>query len=238
MQNTNFLNCVIVDDEPLAIEGLKRQLKSLDFLNLSATFHSAIEASSFLETNNVDLLFLDVNMPHLSGIGMVKSLSRRPLVIFTTAHPDHALEAFKVDAVDYLLKPFSFENLVKAVNKALLMLKVKTQQDSSEHFFVKSEGKFHRLYFDDIKFVEGMKDYVKIHTDKESLAVAMNLSSIIDKLPPATFVRVHKSYIVNKNRITKFDSFELMLDTLTIPIGNVYRDTVLEEVLSDDLIKR
>ncbi|HUM47151.1 MAG TPA: LytTR family DNA-binding domain-containing protein [Chitinophagales bacterium] len=238
MQNTNFLNCVIVDDEPLAIEGLKRQLKSLDFLNLSATFHSAIEASSFLETNNVDLLFLDVNMPHLSGIGMVKSLSRRPLVIFTTAHPDHALEAFKVDAVDYLLKPFSFENLVKAVNKALLMLKVKTQQDSSEHFFVKSEGKFHRLYFDDIKYVEGMKDYVKIHTDKESLAVAMNLSSIIDKLPPATFARVHKSYIVNKNRITKFDSFELMLDTVTIPIGNVYRDTVLEEVLSDDLIKR
>lgn len=238
MQNINFLNCVIVDDEPLAIEGLKRQLKSLDFLNLSATFHSAIEASSFLETNNVDLLFLDVNMPHLSGIGMVKSLSRRPLVIFTTAHPDHALEAFKVDAVDYLLKPFSFENLVKAVNKALLMLKVKTQQDSSEHFFVKSEGKFHRLYFDDIKYVEGMKDYVKIHTDKESLAVAMNLSSIIDKLPPATFARVHKSYIVNKNRITKFDSFELMLDTVTIPIGNVYRDTVLEEVLSDDLIKR
>lgn len=238
MQNINFLNCVIVDDEPLAIEGLKRQLKSLDFLNLSATFHSAIEASSFLETNNVDLLFLDVNMPHLSGIGMVKSLSRRPLVIFTTAHPDHALEAFKVDAVDYLLKPFSFENLVKAVNKALLMLKVKTQQDSSEHFFVKSEGKFHRLYFDDIKYVEGMKDYVKIHTDKESLAVAMNLSSIIDKLPAATFARVHKSYIVNKNRITKFDSFELMLDTVTIPIGNVYRDTVLEEVLSDDLIKR
>ncbi|MEO6168707.1 MAG: LytTR family DNA-binding domain-containing protein [Chitinophagales bacterium] len=238
MQNTNFLNCVIVDDEPLAIEGLKRQLKSLDFLNLSATFHNAIEASSFIEINNVDLLFLDVNMPHLSGLGMLRSLSRRPLVIFTTAHPDHAMEAFKFDAVDYLLKPFSFENLMKAINKAVLMLKAKSHRDGPEHFFVKSEGKYHRLYFNEIKFIEGMKDYVKIHSDKESLAVAMNLSSITEKLPTETFVRVHKSYIVNKNRITKFDSFELMLDTVSIPIGNVYRESVVGEVLSDDLIRR
>lgn len=237
MQNTNLLNCVIVDDEPIAIEGLKRQLKSLDFLNLSATFHNAIEASSFLETNNIDLLFLDINMPQLSGIGMLRSLTRKPLVIFTTAHPDHALEAFKVDAVDYLLKPFSFENLVKAINKALLMLKAKVKPVANEHFFIKSDGKYHRLHFNEIRFVEGMKDYVKVHANTETLAVAMNLSSITDKLPSDTFVRVHKSYIVNKKRITKFDSFELMVDSVTIPIGNVYRDNVMEE-MSNDVIRK
>lgn len=238
MHPHGILNCVIVDDEPLATEGLKRQLKLFDFLNLSAMFHSPIEASNFLELNQVDLLFLDVNMPHMSGISMLRSLSRKPLVIFTTAHPDHALDAFKVDAVDYLLKPISFENLVKAINKALLMLKVKVQAHTKEYLFIKSEGKFHRLYLSEIKFVEGMKDYVRIQTDSKSFAVAMNLSSITEKLPADNFLRVHKSYIVNKKRITQFDSFELMIDTFAIPIGNVYREAVLEDVLSDDLIKR
>jgi two-component system, LytTR family, response regulator len=238
MENTYALNCVIVDDEPLAIEGLSRQLKSLGFLQVAAAFHDAIEASAYLESNRVDLLFLDVNMPQLNGLGMLNSLSSKPMVIFTTAHPDHALEAFRLDAIDYLLKPFSFERLVKAINKAVLMFKAKSTAVNDKHTFIRSDGMFHRLNFNDIIYVEGMKDYVKIHLAGEVLAVAMNLSNIMEKLPPDIFIRVHKSYIVNKKKISKFNSFELLLDNITIPMGNTYRDLVQEEVLSTHVITK
>ena len=235
---SNLLNCVIVDDEPLAVEGLKRQLKTFDFLNLAGTFHNAIEASNFIEANKIDLLFLDIKMPQLSGVGMLNALSNRPMVIFTTAYPNHALDAFKLDAVDYLLKPFSFENLLKAINKALLIKKAKTQVPSSEDTFIRSDGSYHRLLFDDILFIEGMKDYIKVHTISEVLTVAMNLSRVMEKLPRDSFIRVHKSYIVNKKKITQFDSYELMLDSVKIPIGSSFREALENEVLSNNVIKK
>lgn len=238
MENTYALNCVIVDDEPLAIEGLRRQLKSLGFLNLAASFHDAVEASSYLESNKVDLLFLDVNMPQLSGTGMLGMLSNKPLTIFTTAHPDHALEAFRLDAVDYLLKPFTFEKLLKAINKAVFMIKAKSMSNADEHTFIRSDGSYHRLNFKDIVYVEGMKDYVKVHSAGDVLTVALNLSSIMEKLPKDTFIRVHKSYIVNKKKISRFDSFEITLDSVTIPIGNSYREIVQDQVLKDRLIRK
>jgi DNA-binding LytR/AlgR family response regulator len=238
VQTSNFLNCVIVDDEPIAAEGLKRQIKGIEFLNLQGTFYNPVEASSYLEMNQVDLLFLDINMPDLNGLSMLRTLSKKPMVIFTTAHPDHALDAFRADAVAYLLKPFSFENLVKAINKALLLLNARVQSVANGFTFIRSEGKYHRLYFNDILFVEGMKDYVKVHSDKEVLSVAMNLSSIMEKLPVDSFSRIHKSYIVNKHRILKFDNFELMVGSVTLPIGNAYRDTLLEDILSDNLIRK
>lgn len=229
---------MIVDDEPIAVEGLKRQLKGLDFLNLSATFHNPIEASSYLEVNNIDLLFLDINMPHLNGMRMLRSLSKKPLVIFTTAHPDYALEAFGFDAVDYLLKPFTFENLVKAINKALLMLTGKIHRKDQESSFIRSEGKYHRLDLDEILFVEGMKDYVKIKLNKDVLTAAMNLTGIMEQLPADKFLRIHKSYIVNKKQVSSFDSNELMVGEVTLPIGNIYRDAIMKEMLANHVIKR
>jgi DNA-binding LytR/AlgR family response regulator len=154
METAHSLTCVIVDDEPLAAEGLKRQLKSLSFLNILASFNDAIEASSFLETNRVDLLFLDINMPHLNGLSMLKSLSNKPMVIFTTAHRGHALEAFGLDALSYLLKPFSMESLLKAINKAVFMMKAKSLSTLYEHNFIRSDGKYHRLNFADIQYIE------------------------------------------------------------------------------------
>jgi DNA-binding LytR/AlgR family response regulator len=238
MKNTRILHCAIIDDEPLAVEGLKRHLQSIKFLNLTATFHNAIEASSFLEVNPVDLLFLDIKMPQLSGLGMLQSLTKKPLVIFITADPNHALEAFRHDAVDYLLKPFSFESLIKAINKALLLTRSKTQPSTEEYIFIRSDGKFHRCDFKDILYVEGMKDYVSLHLRDEVLIVAMNLSSIGKKLPPDRFMRVHKSFIVNKQEITKFNSFELLLNSQIIPIGSTYREELQHNILTDNLISK
>jgi len=238
MSNTNFLNCVIVDDEPIAIEGLQRQLKSFDFLNLSATFHSPIEASTFLETNSVDLIFLDVNMPNLNGFSLLQSLSSKPMVIFTTGNPNHALEAFRCDAVDYLIKPFSFEKLMKAINKALLLVKAKINPSRSEFTFIRSDGQFHRVYFDSIDYIEGMKDYVKVHSENTVYTVAMNLSSITDKLPSDTFIRIHKSYIVNKKKIAKFDGSEVTIGVVALPLGGSYRENLQDKVLSEHVIKK
>jgi len=232
------MNYVIVDDEPLALEGLKRQLQEFDFLTLSATFSNSLKASSFLEANKVDLLFLDISMPNLSGIEMLNSLSHKPLVIFTTAHPKHAMEAFQLDALDYLIKPFSFEKLVKAVNKAQLMLKTTTTANRADYIFIRSEGSFHRLYYNEIIYIEGMKDYVKVHSTKGMLTVAMNLHGISEKLPKDAFIRVHKSFIVNKKKITQIDSIELMLDSVKVPIGGTFREALQNEVLSENMIKK
>jgi DNA-binding LytR/AlgR family response regulator len=238
MKNVNTLNCVIVDDEPMAIEGLQRQLRSLDFLNLSATFYNPIEASRYLESNPVDLVFLDVSMPQLSGLNLLQSLSSKPMVIFTTAHPNFALEAFRCDAIDYLMKPFSFEKLIKAINKALLLLKARRHSSHAEYTFIRSEGKYHRLYFDSINYIEGMKDYVKIHAANETLSVAMNLSCISEKLPQDQFIRIHKSYIVNKHKITKIDHFELIAGEVTLPVGNSYREDFQDNVLAEHITKK
>ncbi|HYV91211.1 MAG TPA: LytTR family DNA-binding domain-containing protein [Chitinophagales bacterium] len=233
MQNPPTLTCAIVDDEPIAIEGLTRQLQAIEFLTLTASFKNPIEASNFLEANKVDLLFLDVSMPQLNGISLLKSLSNKPMVIFTTAYPIHAVEAFGLDALDYLLKPFSFESLMRAVNKAVVKLNAKTVEKVIDYTFVRSEGKYHKLYFNDVEYIEGMKDYVKVHSAGGVIAVAMNLSDIIEKFPKDVFSRVHKSYIVNKNKIANLNSYELILGAATIPIGAAYRDNLHAEVLFD-----
>src|SRR5438045_1963138 len=143
MQNKHTLTCVIVDDEPIAVSGLTRHLQAIDFLTLTASFNNPIEASHYLESNKIDLLFLDVNMPHLNGMSLLKSLSLKPHVIFTTAHPKHAVEAFGLDAIDYLIKPFSFESLMNAVNKAVMRLKTNTVVQIIDYTFVRSDGKYH-----------------------------------------------------------------------------------------------
>lgn len=231
MRHTTFFTCVIVDDDPIATEGLARQLEAIECLSLSASFIHPVQASRFLELNNVDLLFLDVKMPRLDGMSLLKSLSNKPRVIFTTGYPMHALEAFGFDAIDYLLKPFSFAKLIKAVNKAMIVLRAKTVEQLVDYTFIRSDGKYHKLYFDDVEYIEGMKDYVKVHSTGGVIIAAMNLSSIIEKFPKDIFSRVHKSYIINKNKISRLDNYEIMLGTVSIPIGAAYREDVHTDIL-------
>lgn len=236
------MNCIIVDDEPLAREGMLLLLGEIGSLSVSGSFGSAKKALEFISENTVDLVFLDIQMPGLTGLEFASTIPDETLVIFTTAYSEYALESYEVDAVDYIVKPILKERLEKAVKKAfsyheLLVGKDTrtTVESASEDFIlVKSDRKFHKISFDDIHFVEGLKDYVVIHCKNGKLITAMNLRTISKLLPVKNFVRVSKSYIVNTKHITAFDNHSLNIGSSEIPIGEVYRKEFLNLYLGNN----
>lgn len=205
-----MIKCIIVDDEPLAREGMRMNIEELDNLELVGEFASAAEASKFLLKNKVDLMFLDVEMPGTNGIDFLKNLDNPPMVILTTAYPQYAVEAYELDVVDYLVKPIKFERFVRSVAKADEIMKMSASPcifDAYEDkfIFIKSERKYVKVNFDDLLFIEGLKDYVIIHATHGKYMTAMNVKTIFNKLPENTFFRVSKSYIVNVNHIDDID---------------------------------
>ena len=192
-----MIKCIIVDDEPLAREGMRMNIEELDNLELVGEFASAAEASKFLLKNKVDLMFLDVEMPGTNGIDFLKNLDNPPMVILTTAYPQYAVEAYELDVVDYLVKPIKFERFVRSVAKADEIMKMSASPcifDAYEDkfIFIKSERKYVKVNFDDLLFIEGLKDYVIIHATHGKYMTAMNVKTIFNKLPENTFIRVSK----------------------------------------------
>jgi DNA-binding LytR/AlgR family response regulator len=236
------MNCIVVDDEPLAREGMKLNIKELPNLDLVGSFDSALKANEFLQDNDVDLMFLDVEMPGLSGLDFIKSLKNPPNVILTTAYPQYAVEAFELDVVDYLLKPIKMERFLKAVNKVEAMLRMHNEPsalDFNEDFiFVKSERKYIKLNYNDIYFIEGLKDYVILHANKGKYMTAMNVKTIHSKLPSAVFFRTSKSYIINVNHINEIDGEDVIIQDSKIPIGRSYRDKFLTSFVNKRLVRR
>ena len=233
------MNCIIVDDEPLAREAVELLIKRQGSLNWIGSFNSAESASAFMEHVSVDLIFLDIQMPHINGLEFAQSLSRDTLVIFTTAFTEYALDSYEVEAIDYLVKPIKFDRFVKAVNKAVTyqsLLKKEEKEDiediDAEFIIVKSERKYHKLKLADILFIEGLKDYVIIHLDGERIITKMNLKNIHEQLPKKMFLRVNKSYIVNSPQINSFDNNDLYIKTHIVPIGNAYRDAFFDEFVT------
>ncbi|NUY79514.1 response regulator transcription factor [Flavobacterium sp. MAH-1] len=233
------MNCIIVDDEPLAREGILLLLQEIDGISVSGCFPGAKKASEFMKGNEVDLIFLDIQMPGITGLEFASTIPEKTLVIFTTAYSQYALESYEVDAVDYIVKPIVKERLEKAVRKAIsyheLLVEKAAQATlesaSSDYILVKSDRKFHKIAFTDIQFVEGLKDYVVIHCNGGKLITAMNLRTISKWLPSADFIRVSKSYIVNTKHIAAFDNHSLNIGQAEIPIGEVYRKQFLEAYL-------
>lgn len=232
------MTCILVDDEPLAREGLAALIGQVSALTLLGSFGSAHEADAFLTLNPVDLLLLDINMPELNGLEFARSLSHRPLLIFTTAYSQFALDSYDLDAVDYLLKPIRLARLEKAVQKAaqykLLLHDARQQQDDgmrSDHFFVRADRRHYKVLFKDVLFIKGLKDYVVIHTPDKKLITAMNIKTVSRQLPPAQFIRVNKSFLVNTAHVTAFDSTYVYLGDEEIPFGAVYRDSFLEQYM-------
>lgn len=230
------MNCLIVDDEPLAREAVQLLLNETPQLHLAASFDSAAAASRFMKENPVDVIFLDIQMPGLTGIEFAREIPKTTLVIFTTAYSDYALESYEVDAVDFLVKPIETPRFIKAVNKAVsyhgLLLnadKDKIEQVEETYFFVKSDRRYFKVNFDEILFIEGLKDYVIIQTDTQRLITKMNLKGIFCLLPEKRFFRISKSYIVNSERITSFDNNDVFIGTHEIAIGASYRDMFFEE---------
>lgn len=230
------MNCIIVDDEPLAREELQTLIKELSQVEVIGIFSNALSALDFLKTNEVDLIFLDIEMPKVSGLEFAAQISRQTLIIFTTAYSQYALKSYELDALDYLLKPIDTQRLEKSINKAityktLLSESAKsTIEDSNEDFLmIKSERRYYKIYFKNIRFIEGLKDYVVIYTQKEKLITAINLKNIHQKMPASIFLRVSKSYVVNLNYIDSFDNHTIYIEEFEIPIGEVFKNDFFDK---------
>lgn len=225
------MNCIIIDDEPLAREEMQALIKEVSKIEILGKFSNAPTALNFLRENEVDLIFLDIEMPMVTGLEFAAQLPKKSLIVFTTAYPQYALKSYELDAIDYLLKPVAKERLEKAINKAetykgLLSddtAKGTIEAGTSDFLLIKSERRFYRINFTDIRYIEGLKDYVVIYTSNQKLITAMNLKTIHQKMPQDIFLRVSKSYLVNINYIESFDHHSIYIGGYEISLGEVYR---------------
>jgi DNA-binding LytR/AlgR family response regulator len=234
------IRCIIVDDEPLAREVIERYLSNIRELELVRTCSNALEAFETLHTEQVDLVFLDISMPVISGLDFLRSLRKTPAVIITTAYPDFALQGYELDVVDYLVKPVSLERFMKAVNKAIDRIHVQSSSAAvpenrparADYMFVKSDQKLVRILFSDIDYIEGMKDYVKIYTKEKMIVTLHTMKFFESNLPSNSFIRIHKSYIVNLNSIRSISGNELEIHQTRLPIGSSYKEGLMRTIQS------
>lgn len=229
------MNCIIIDDEPLAREAVELLVKEDRRLTLAGCFNNARTATTFMENKTIDLVFLDVQMPYINGIDFAKTIPRHTLVIFTTAYSEYALDGFEVDAIDYLVKPIEINRFKKAIDKAFsyhsLLLneeKENVEGPGDDFIFVKSERRFQKVYFRDILFIEGLKDYVVIQTENRKIITKMYLKTMNELLPSNLFFRINRSYIVNLQQIESFDNNDVFIHNHEIAIGNNYRDAFFQ----------
>lgn len=236
-----MIRCIVVDDEPLAREGLELLIKEVPFLQHISSFSSAIEAHSFLKSNNVDLMFLDIEMPALNGFDFLSLLKSDIKVIITSAYSDYALKSYDFDVLDYLTKPIRFERFYKAVSKILESKNYSQEQantsENQEYIFIRSNKKFVKIIFEDIDYIEGLKDYSIIFMKNEKITIASNLKSTEEMFAYKYLKRVNKSYLVNIKKVSSFDNHELQIANFSIAIGDIYRDAFLNEI-SNLQIKR
>jgi DNA-binding LytR/AlgR family response regulator len=237
------LNCIIVDDEPLARKVLTEYIEDTDFLALKGKAENPVKAGILLSDSQVDLIFLDINMPRLSGIEFLRTTGSLPMVIITTAYAEYAIDGFELNVLDYLVKPFSFERFLKAAGKAREQHALKNQPEKisaadDDHFFVKCDGKIEKIFYDDLLYVEAMLNYVVLHTAKRKMIVYLTIKSIVDQLPSSRFLKVHKSYIINLGKIISIEGNEIITETARIPISQNLYENVLKEIIQNKLIKR
>lgn len=226
------MKCIAIDDEPLALDLLEDNISMVPYLQLTGKCNNAFEAMEILRQQPIDLIFLDIQMPGLTGLQFLESLPNKPLVILITAYEKYALQGFNLAVTDYLVKPVSLERFIKACNKAqeLFLLKAggKTAREEADFFFVNVDYSLLKVVYADIRWIEGLKDYVKIHLNSSPKPVItrMSIKGLEEQLPGSRFVRVHKSYIVSIAAITTIRKNSVFLDTLELPVGDTYRDAV------------
>jgi DNA-binding LytR/AlgR family response regulator len=223
------MNCIAIDDEPLALDVIKEFSKRTGFINLVDTFTNPLDSIKTIGRFNIDLVFLDIQMPNISGFDFLKSISTPPMVIFTTAFPEHALEGFEANAVDYLVKPFSFERFLKAVNKAFELNQLRKEPTVAEKvkpdfLMVKVEYSTVKIDFNDILYIEGLKDYIKIFCGAKPILTKSTLKNIEEKLSSELFIRVHKSFIVSMKKIKKIENNRIIIGETRVPVGDQYKE--------------
>ncbi|MES2371185.1 MAG: LytTR family DNA-binding domain-containing protein [Bacteroidota bacterium] len=238
------IQCMIIDDEPLARKGLKEYIADVDFLRLDAEFDSAFSAMDKLNDGTIQLLFLDIQMPKMNGIELLRSLPKPPLVIVTTAYPQYALEGYELDVLDYLVKPISFSRFVKAAMKAKEHISSRNLSAPlagaarDDHFFIKTDNTLVKILYIDMLFAEATQNYVTIHTKDKKYLTHLTFKSIEENLPATEFLKVHKSYIVNLSRINSIDTDGIVIGAHTIPISRANKEAIMELILKGKLLKR
>ncbi|RPE08064.1 DNA-binding response regulator [Chitinophaga lutea] len=231
------IKCVVIDDEPLARECIVNYVREIDFLQLTGTGNNPLELARLLHENKPDLIFLDIQMPVLNGIEFLKTLQHPPMVIITTAYPSYALEGFQLDVLDYLVKPITFSRFFKAVTKAHHYHQLLHKSTSGEaiaaadHFFIKCDYKYEKICFSEILYVEALQNYVSIQTTRGKFMTLMYLRNVEEQLDRASFIRVHKSFLVSKSKIEAIENNEIIIREFRIPISRNYREQVLEQVV-------
>jgi DNA-binding LytR/AlgR family response regulator len=231
----NTVDCLIVDDEPIAREIIDGYCRYLPYLHVVATASNALEAKTEMQKQKIDILFLDINMPLLDGISFLKTLKKTPQVIFTTAYKEYALNAFDLAACDYLLKPFSLERFIVAVDKAIeqlnkskLVIEQVAESKREEYLFIKADGKIYKILFNDILYAEANGNYTKIVTASNTLMPGITFSGFEQQLPGSQFIRVHRSFIINKALITLIEGNRVFINKIEIPVGSNYKDQFLK----------
>lgn len=232
-----IVNCIIVDDEPVAREILESHLRKVDAVNVIATCKNAIEAFNQINSNQIDLIFLDINMPEISGLSFAKSINKNIKVIFTTAYREYAIDGFNLQAVDYLLKPISFERLLQAVNKYIgesnvevVNSSLEIQQEKVDFIFVRADRKMMKINFSEINYIESFSDYLKFHLDEKILITRETITSIEAKLPKTNFLRIHRSFIVCIAKINSFTNEFIEVNKKALPISRSYKKDVLTKL--------
>ncbi|MGE7775762.1 LytR/AlgR family response regulator transcription factor [Chitinophaga sp. NPDC101104] len=228
------LQCLVVDDEPLARQGLREYIADVSFLEWAGECGSAPEAADFLHRQPVDLLFLDIRLPRLSGLEFLRTLPQKPLTVITTAYPDHALEGFELDVLDYLLKPVSFERFLKAVNKAKAQLKA----EPPDHFYIKCEHRIEKIRLADVLVVEALQNYIAVHTAQRKYITYLTFRAVEEYLPAEQFIKVHKSYIVAASKIDSIEGNTISVGAHEVPVSRALRDEVMEKILQNRYLKR
>jgi len=229
----NNITCIITDDEPFARKGLQGYVEKINFLDLKGVCEDALQLSDLLQKQPVDLLFLDIQMPHISGVDFIKALARPPKVIFTTAFEQYAVQGFELDIMDYLLKPISYERFLKAALKArdYFALRETTSQATVPYIFIKVNGKLEKINFDDILFIEGMENYVAIHLANKKLITHSTIKGLFEKLPQGRFIQTHKSFIAAINKIDTIEGNTLHIKQYQVPVSKYLREAVLGQIV-------
>ena len=231
------LKCIITDDEPIARKGLQSYVERIDFLELVGVCEDAIQLNNQLKSQQADLLFLDIEMPYMTGIELLNSLSNPPKVIITSAYAEYAIKGYDLEVSDYLLKPISFDRFLKAVNKVYDLLISSQTPVVQDYLFVKTSLKLEKIRFNDMRFIEGVENYVAIYTSDGKIITHTTLRTILQKLPPERFVQVHKSYLVNIDKIDSIEGNLLGIGKNKIPLSRTYKETALEIILKNKLLK-
>jgi DNA-binding LytR/AlgR family response regulator len=237
------LKCIIIDDEPIARKVLQEFIEEIDYLDLVGQAENPLKAMSLINDNDIDIIFLDINMPKINGIEFLKTTKLNASIIMTTAYTDHAVEAFGLEVLDYLVKPIAFDRFLKACNKAKetvgLKKTIQVQPNkANDHFFVKCNNQIEKIFYDDLMYAEAMLNYVMLYTNSKKMMVYVTIKSLEEQLPADVFIKVHKSFIVNKTKIKSIDGNILDIGNEKITISQNLREKVINEIIKDKMIKR